>query len=235
MIATDPFSVAASFGAFRVDICGLSLPPGAVAFLHGPSGCGKTSLLRCLAGVWPSSVGDSIRHRFRRVAFVMHEPSLLPWLRVDEHLEVEARLRRVAAPLSAFGTYAESFGLRGVSGRPCASLSLGMRQRVEIAKALAFECDLILIDEGLSGIDLRTRAVVATAIADYARQRNAAIVATAHQVTDVLRLATVVYVLGSGRVRQVFEINEPIGLRMAMSMPELLSLQQSPALMAAGA
>ena len=130
--------------------CSLSVPPGAHVALMGPSGCGKTTLLRVALGLQSPDSG-TVENRFSRPAAVFQEPRLLPWRSAWENVnlvlsdgpdtEPEARAWLDKVEL---GDSAELFP---------AELSGGMQQRLSLARALAYEPDLLILDEPFKGLD----------------------------------------------------------------------------------
>jgi NitT/TauT family transport system ATP-binding protein len=215
-----------SFGpAFELTISELELRRGEIVFLHGRSGCGKTTLMNLLSGVIPSSLEEMARRTFRLIGYVMHTNTLLPWLNVRQNLAVEGQLRRSESAFRKFEEICERIGLEeNVLKLKPAQLSLGMRQRVEIAKALSFEPDLLLLDEALSGIDASTKEILCDIIWEHVQSHSICVVATAHQVTDLLRLAQRIYVMDKGSLCAAITVQDPISERLHLPAKDLFQL-----------
>ena len=134
----------------------LSLEKGDKIVLMGPSGCGKSSLLSSIAGLLSPEKG-SIKTD-GRISFVFQEPRLLPWLNALEN--INAVLSDSAASLGEAEKWLNAVGLGGDGGKLPAELSGGMQQRVSIARALAYDGDILLLDEPSKGMDAETKAAV---------------------------------------------------------------------------
>lgn len=139
----------------------LTLPEQGVVGLVGPSGCGKTTLLRLLAGLESPQAGTITGLDGRRVAVVFQEDRLLPWESAAENAVTgadPAARERATDWLVALGL------AEHLRGRP-AELSGGMKRRVTIARALAADHDLLLLDEPFAGLDEPTWRSAAERIA----------------------------------------------------------------------
>ena len=204
----------------RVD---LSLEPGQVLAILGASGAGKTTLLHALAGfIAPSTgqiwLGDDlvaggsvfVEPEMRRVAVVFQNAALWP------HLDA---LSTVAYPLRRQGMtrpdaeresrrLLELFGLAGLAARRPDALSGGEQQRVGLARALARDARLYLLDEPTVHLDLPLRQVAAQLLEGGRARGGAAAVFTTHEAADALATAHRVGVLVDGRLAQVGSAEE---------------------------
>lgn len=137
----------------------LTLPPGRVTCLLGASGVGKSTLLRLLAGL---ATGVAFRGRVETLpaALMGQDAGLFPWLTVAQNVGLGARLRSEPADPAHTAALIEAVGLEGLAGRLPAQLSGGQRQRVALARTLAEDRPLVLLDEPFSALDARLRLTI---------------------------------------------------------------------------
>ncbi len=170
-----------SFGDKPVlDRFSLDIPERGVTALSGPSGCGKTTLLRCIAGLESPQGGSVTGVSPARTAILFQEDRLLPWRTVEQHLTdvLPPQRREMVAPLLRLAQ------LEGERYARPASLSGGMGRRLALARCLALDADLYLLDEPFAGVDLsRARTIM-----DYLRQLDTPVVIASHE-PEILSLA----------------------------------------------
>lgn len=193
------------FGAQTVlEQVDLRLAPGERLGLLGPSGAGKSSLLRLAAGLLPPSAGV-LRNTFRHPVLMFQEPRLLPWrnaldnvvlpLRAAGHGKAEARAA-AAGWLSRVGLDAAAQAWPG-------ELSGGMAQRVSLARALALEPDLLLLDEPFSALDPALRRQLSACCHEELARRGAALLCISHDPQELLGLVDRCAVVDQGRVTPI--------------------------------
>lgn len=197
----------------------LTIPHGQFLSILGPSGCGKSTLLSILAGLsQPSSGTVSLGGRpidgpglDRGVVFQHH--ALLPWLTAQGNIEfalkhshphLTASQRRQRA-LEALDTV----HLGHAAHRRPAQLSGGMQQRVGIARALAIEPKILLLDEPFGALDALTRADLQEQLASLWASRNMCVVLVTHDVDEALLLSSRIVVLGQlGTIKADVDISD---------------------------
>jgi ABC-type Mn2+/Zn2+ transport system ATPase subunit len=170
----------------------LRVPIGSRVALVGPNGAGKSTLLKAVAGLLPLAAGEIRVHGLpvgachHRVAYLPQRSDLDWSFPVDvgrlvltgRYVHVGWLRRPRAADRALADEMIDRLGLGPVAGRQLAQLSGGQQQRALLARALAQDADLLLLDEPLSAVDVETRAVVEELLADLARRGKTAVVAT---------------------------------------------------------
>ncbi len=192
----------------------LELPAGKLICFLGPSGCGKTTLLRIIAGLESTVPDASIRlgdrdlthvaaHR-RNIGMVFQSFALFPHLNVAENIAYGLRIRGV--PRRERRQRAEVLldlvRLGGLGDRHVAQLSGGQRQRVAMARALALEPDLFLLDEPLSALDAKLRGAMQLELRQLQQRLGITTIIVTHDQAEAMTMADVVVVMGSNRVQQ---------------------------------
>jgi NitT/TauT family transport system ATP-binding protein len=185
----------------------------------GPSGCGKTTLLRLVHGLLRPTSGlitagtEHVTKPSRHRGFVFQSDCLLPWRRVIDNvgfpLEIAGSKRREARERAR--QMLELIGLGDTAEKFPIQLSGGMRQRINLARALAADPDMLLMDEPFAALDAQTREILqAELLTIWARARKTVIFVT-HQLDEAVYLADRVVVLQPhpGRVRAIVPITLP--------------------------
>lgn len=218
--------------SFAVRITALDIPKNAALYLAGPSGSGKSTVLSLLAGVIASPLEVERSEVFPRVSYIMHQSMLAPWLRLGQNVRLEEKLRGIQADTALLAGLLQTFGLNGADILKMfpRQLSLGMRQRFEIAKSLAFHPDLLLLDEGFSGIDGKTRDIVISTLSTQLLQFGCAVIFTSHNLVDGLRLADFVVRVQDGVVSDAVPISSSRMERANLAADSLLRSPEATAL-----
>lgn len=195
----------------------LSIAKGEFVSLVGPSGCGKTTLLMCLAGLLAPTEG-AVKFNGQivtdppiglSVVFQDYSRSLLPW---KSNLDnVLFGMRRVTGLDSAAKTARAvdilgAVGLAGFERHFPWQVSGGMQQRVAIARGIASQSELMLLDEPLAAVDAQTRADMQDLLLDLAKRYNQTCVLVTHDVEEAIYMADRVLVLGPRPTHVVREV-----------------------------
>ena len=191
----------------------LSFPTGSVTALLGPSGCGKTTALRILMGLDSDFEGE-VRHRPQRLGVVFQEPRLLPWRSLGENLRIVARAAGLPSP--PVEALLARVGLAGWAVRLPRELSLGMARRAALARALAVEPELLVLDEPFVSLDEATAAQLRALIGEVLAERRATAVLVTHALEDAAALADRVAMLSPRPARLLRLVEVPRGDVLAL-------------------
>jgi ABC-type nitrate/sulfonate/bicarbonate transport system ATPase subunit len=184
--------------------------------LVGPSGCGKTTLLRCIDGLVPLSAGrilldgSVVASPPPRMAMVFQHFGLFPWKTVEANIGYGLRCAGTP-PAEAASRIARALHLVGLDafGRAYPyQLSGGMQQRVGLARALAIDPDVLLMDEPFAALDAQTREILQEEMLRILEQERKTIVFVTHSIDEALLLGDRVIVLTHrpGRVREIVPV-----------------------------
>ncbi len=185
----------------------LEIPRGATLALLGRNGAGKTTLLRMLAALSSPSRGtitmgaQSLRQAAnrRRIGMIGHGIAIYDDLTAQENLEFFASLYGVPEAGRQIAQWLETTGLARVRRSLAREFSRGMRQRLAIARAFLHQPEILLLDEPFTALDDRATALLSELI-EKAREQNASIVISTHQLREAMALATEVAILERGRL-----------------------------------
>jgi NitT/TauT family transport system ATP-binding protein len=197
----------------RVD---LQIEAGQFVSLVGPSGCGKTTLLRCIDGLVPLSAGrilldgTVVTSPPSRMAMVFQHFGLFPWKTVEANIAYGLRFA-LTPPAEAAARVARALHLVGLEafGRAYPyQLSGGMQQRVGLARALAIDPEVLLMDEPFAALDAQTREILQEEVLRILEHERKTIVFVTHSIDEALLLGDRVIVLTHrpGRVRETVPV-----------------------------
>jgi NitT/TauT family transport system ATP-binding protein len=183
----------------------------------GPSGCGKSTLLNCIAGfegVTRGSIeidGERVTKPSRKRVFVFQETGIFPWLTVQENVGFGLGGLPAGEREDVVARYVALVGLEGFEKAYPAELSGGMKQRVEFARALAVESDVLFLDEPFGALDAFTREELWCAMRDLQAAQKFNVILVTHDLRESVFLADTVYVMSKspGRFVQRREIDLP--------------------------
>jgi iron complex transport system ATP-binding protein len=217
MMRLEARSLSVDLGARRaLDRIDLSLEPGRLTVIVGPNGAGKTTLLRCLAGLAEPAQGEVIldgaalarmraSERARSIAY-LPQGGGVAWPLPVASVVALGRLPHGEKPdsLSEAGRKAvaaalQSVGLQGFAQRPATALSGGEHSRVLLARALATQAPVLLVDEPVAALDPRHQLVVLDVLKQRA-QAGATVVAIMHDLTLAARFADLIVLLHQGKI-----------------------------------
>jgi NitT/TauT family transport system ATP-binding protein len=176
----------------------------------GASGCGKSTLLNLIADLDRPTTG-TIDTGGRRVSFMFQEATLFPWLTAGENVDLALKLRGVprSERKAKIGELFELVHLGGRQDKRPHELSGGMRQRTQLARVLAQEAEIVLMDEPFAALDAMTRDNMHDEIERLHAELGLTIVFVTHNVREAVRLSdrTVLFFSSPGRVKTEYKVD----------------------------
>jgi NitT/TauT family transport system ATP-binding protein len=195
----------------------LNVRSNEVLCIVGPSGCGKTTLLRCIGGLLtPSSGqvlidGEPVRSPREGVAIVFQHFGLLPWKTVVGNVAFGLDIANATRQLVAerLEHYIRLVGLVGFENHYPYQLSGGMQQRVGLARALAIDPEILLMDEPFASVDAQTREVLQEELLQLHERERKTMVFITHSIDEAIILGDRVAVMTSrpGQVKEILKID----------------------------
>ena len=197
----------------------LRVEEGEFVCLLGPSGCGKSTLLKIIAGLIPATSGR-ITINGKPVsgpgpdrAVVFQDYALFPWMTVRDNIEfgLEARKLPVAERHEISSRLLKVIGLSDFAERFPHQLAGGMKQRVSLARALAVDPSLLLMDEPFGALDAQTRQLLQDELLRIWREYRKTVVFVTHSIEEAIYLSDRIVVMTArpGRVKQIVMVTEP--------------------------
>jgi NitT/TauT family transport system ATP-binding protein len=208
-----------------------------IVAIVGPSGCGKTTLLRCIDGLLPHDAGEirvgaeRVTEPIAGVAMVFQHFGLFPWKTVFENVAYGLRMAGASKPdiERKVPEFIKLVGLTGFENAFPYQMSGGMQQRCGLARALAVEPNVLLMDEPFAAVDAQTREILQFELLRIWEQRPTAMVFVTHSIEEAVLMGDRVVVL-RGRPSSVHEVIET-GLprprtREALSSPRFNEVRE---------
>ena len=203
---------------------------GEFVSIVGPSGCGKTTFLRIVGGLEKANGGE-VRLDGRVLdgpgpdrGFVFQQDNLLPWRNVLANTEIGPEIGGYRNPEQRSKTMQllKLVGLAGFENYFPRQLSGGMRQRVNLARALAVDPDLLLMDEPFSALDAQTREIMQTELLRIWEEGRKTVLFVTHQIDEAVYLSDRIFVFARrpGRINEIVEVDLP--------RPRPLSMKRTP-------
>jgi len=197
----------------------LAIPKGEFVSIIGPSGCGKSTVLKLISGLTPPSSGTirvdgtTPRNARETVSYIFQDPTLLPWRTVRNNIGLALELDGMSRDRRAAKTnpLLDLVGLRSVADAYPRELSGGMKMRVSIARALATNPRLLLMDEPFAALDEMSRDHLNEELLRLRAEQNWTAVFVTHSVPEAVFLSTQIVVLepNPGRVHAILPVDLP--------------------------
>ncbi|HEX4772613.1 MAG TPA: ABC transporter ATP-binding protein [Bryobacteraceae bacterium] len=209
----------------------LEVATGEFLCLVGPSGCGKSTLLSIMAGFLPPIRGtvtiddELVRAPDPRRIFVFQERGVFPWLTVEGNVGFGLMKLSRAARRERIARYINLVGLAGFENAYPRELSGGMKQRLEVARALAVNPDVLFLDEPFGSLDSITRLIMRSELLRIWEAEHKTVVLVTHDIDEAVQLADRVVVLCArpARIQQV--VNIDLSHPRDISSPRYLELR----------
>jgi NitT/TauT family transport system ATP-binding protein len=239
MVVVD--SVSKSFwrrGTAALQACSLEVPANEILCVIGPSGCGKTTLLRVVDGLIPVDSGrilidgTEVAAPRRDVAMVFQHVGLLPWKTVTENVGYGLQLqgRPVSEVSDVVPRYIDLVGLCGFESAYPYQLSGGMQQRVGLARALAVNPTVLLMDEPFGSLDAQTRELMQEELLRVWRSQPKTMIFVTHSIDEAIILGSRVALMTRrpGRIKEVIDVNipRPLDPEAVRRSPRYLELRE---------
>jgi NitT/TauT family transport system ATP-binding protein len=216
----------------------LSMAEGEFLSLVGPSGCGKTTLLRAISGLLKIDAGE-IRHRGRKVEGVLptlqvvfqeYNRSLFPWLSVDRNVRFPLKGVPKAEADQRVGDALRVVGLEDFAGHYPWQLSGGMQQRVAIARSVAAQAEILLMDEPFASVDAQTRISLEMMLLELWDRLSISVLFVTHDIEEAILLSDRVLVLSQRPSSVIAEIDvdlpRPRDQLKTKELPRFLELRE---------
>ncbi|MEO9168031.1 MAG: ABC transporter ATP-binding protein [Aestuariivirga sp.] len=213
----------------------LSVVGGEFVSFIGPSGCGKTTLLRAIANLETLTSGsltvngmsaEAARHA-RAYGYVFQAPALLPWRSVKDNVKLPLEIMGLDDVAGRVSRNLDLVKLAGFEQKFPWQLSGGMQQRVSIARALAFDPKLLLMDEPFGALDEIVRDKLNQQLLELWARTKKTVVFVTHSIPEAVFLSTKIVVMSPrpGRIIDVIEVNLPKQRKLEIrETPEFLML-----------
>jgi NitT/TauT family transport system ATP-binding protein len=221
-------------GAQSIDVLesiNLDVLPGEFVCIVGPSGCGKSTLLNIVAGFLKQNSGEVLIQAKpvsgpdpKRI-FVFQENGVFPWLTVEDNVGFGNRKKGSSNQQEVVQHYIKMVGLNGFEKAYPRELSGGMRQRVEIARALAAKSEIIYMDEPFGALDFITRLKMRADLSRIWQEEKKTILFVTHDIEESVQLADRVIVMSPRPATIRREVKIPLPRPRDLDSPEYLEVR----------
>lgn len=197
----------------------LKVNDGEFVCIVGPSGCGKSTLLEIIAGLLPSTSGEilldgkQVQGTSRDIGVVFQDASLFPWRTIEKNISFGMDVAKLPKEerKARVEKYINMVNLKGFEHKYPSQLSGGMRQRAGIARTLAMEPEVILMDEPFSAVDHLTRCTLQEELIQIWEKEKKTILFVTHDINEAVFLANRVVLLSTrpGKIQRIYDVPYP--------------------------
>lgn len=198
----------------------LSVEEGEFISFLGPSGCGKTTLLSIIAGLVAPTGGRVLiggrpaAKAKREIGYMLQQDYLFPWKTIEENVLIGLKLAKALTPArrEAAISLLEEIGLPGVEKKLPKQLSGGMRQRAALARTLAAEPKMLLLDEPFSALDYQSKLKLEDLVSSTLKGLGKTAVLVTHDIGEAISMSDRIYLLSPspGRIHKIFDMPDSI-------------------------
>ncbi|WP_338551535.1 ABC transporter ATP-binding protein [Paenibacillus sp. KS-LC4] len=212
--------------SLAVEDMNLTVQRGEFVSLVGPSGCGKTTVLSMLAGLFLPTRGEVLLNNRQviqpstLVGYMLQQDYLFPWRTILDNatLGLELAGKKTRAAVETVADLLAELGLPGAESRYPHELSGGMRQRVALARTLATEPEVLLLDEPFSALDLHIKLQLEDLVQETLRKLGKTALLVTHDLSEAVAMSDRVIVLAANPGRIRCELTIPDSIRQASPM-----------------
>lgn len=198
----------------------LTIQEGEFVSFIGPSGCGKTTLLSIIAGLFPPTEGKVLIENQEvfgndkcSIGYMLQQDYLFPWKTIEENVNLGLKLinkKRVNPAITSL--LLKDVGLPPVEKKYPRELSGGMRQRVALARTLAVDPKILLLDEPFSALDYQSKLKLEDLVSSMLKQYGKTAILVTHDIGEAIAMSDRIYLFSArpGRLYKTFEVPEEI-------------------------
>lgn len=183
----------------------LQMDDGKITVILGKSGCGKTTFLRIVSGLEKADGGDIKFREDVKIGMVFQEPRLMPWLTVWKNITFGMKKKEIDA--KRIRQLVEMTSLAGFEGAYPSQLSGGMQQRAALARALAYDPSLILMDEPFAALDYFTRKTMQEELLRIHKVNEMGVIFVTHSIDEALMLGQKLVIFENGKNKKEYDLS----------------------------
>lgn len=197
----------------------LTIEEGEFVSFIGPSGCGKTTLLSIIAGLFQPTYGKVFienqqvyGNKELSIGYMLQQDYLFPWKTIEENITLGLKLLNKHVDMSIASKLLQDVGLPPVEKKYPRELSGGMRQRVALARTLAVDPKILLLDEPFSALDYQSKLKLEDLVSKMLKQYNKTAILVTHDIGEAIAMSDRIYLFSArpGKIHKVFDIPEEI-------------------------